>query len=34
MDIDLSTPVDQIVWGQDKCASNEVAGTGATTDAR
>ncbi|MCK5586048.1 hypothetical protein KAJ02_08240 [Candidatus Bipolaricaulota bacterium] len=33
MDIDLSTPVDQIVWDQDKCPWNEVDGT-RDTDAR
>ena len=27
MDIDLSTPADQIVWDQDKCPWNEVDGT-------
>ena len=28
MDIDLSTPGDQILWDQDKCPWNEVDGTG------
>ncbi len=28
MDIDLSTPADQILWDQDKCPWNEVDDTG------
>ena len=27
MDIDLTTPADQIVWDQDTCPWNEVDGT-------